>query len=142
MPVSPFVFFACLVAAFVGAMAMAWSQAKDDSGLSLRAADPDIHGFERLPHGEVVLESERVRRDRREHSCRLHCPHTRDCDSPDRAGEPIFANLKVTLLMVAGIILADAIGRVFYQKALNLTDDDNGFVTMFQNLEPAIAALI
>jgi hypothetical protein len=57
-------------------------------------------------------------------------------------GEPIFANLKLTLLMIAGIILADAIGRVFYQKALNATDDDNGFVTMFQNLEPAIAALI
>jgi hypothetical protein len=44
--------------------------------------------------------------------------------------------------MVAGIILADTIGRVFYQKALNITGNDNGFVTMFQNLEPAIAALI
>ena len=45
--------------------------------------------------------------------------------------------------MVAGIILADTIGRVFYQKALNTTRKQlNGFVTMFQNLEPGIAALI
>jgi hypothetical protein len=57
-------------------------------------------------------------------------------------GEPIFANLELTLLMIVGIILADSIGRVFYQKALTATDNDNGFVTMFQNLEPAIAALI
>ena len=44
--------------------------------------------------------------------------------------------------MIVGIILADAIGRVFYQRALTLTDNDNGFAGMFQNLEPAIAALI
>ena len=57
-------------------------------------------------------------------------------------GEPLFSHLEFTLLMVAGIILADTIGRVFYQKALNTTGNDNGFVTMFQNLEPGIAALI
>ena len=57
-------------------------------------------------------------------------------------GEPLFSHLELTLLMVAGIILADTIGRVFYQKALNTTGNDNGFVTMFQNLEPGIAALI
>jgi len=57
-------------------------------------------------------------------------------------GEPIFSNLKLTLPMIVGIILADAIGRVFYQRALTLTDNDNGFAGMFQNLEPAIAALI
>jgi hypothetical protein len=44
--------------------------------------------------------------------------------------------------MIVGIILADVVGRVFTRKALNATDNDNGFVTMFQNLEPAIAALI
>ena len=57
-------------------------------------------------------------------------------------GEPLFSHLELSLLMVAGIILADTIGRVFYQKALNTTGNDNGFVTMFQNLEPGIAALI
>ena len=57
-------------------------------------------------------------------------------------GEPLFSHLELSLLMVAGIILADTIGRVFYQKALNTTRNDNGFVTMFQNLEPGIAALI
>ena len=57
-------------------------------------------------------------------------------------GEPIFAHLEPALLMMVGIILADSIGRVFYQKALNVTGNDNGFVTMFQNLEPGIAALI
>ena len=44
--------------------------------------------------------------------------------------------------MMVGIILADAVGQVFTQKGLRATDNDNGFVTMFQNLEPAIAALI
>jgi hypothetical protein len=57
-------------------------------------------------------------------------------------GEPLFSHLELALLMVSGIILADTIGRVFYQKALNITGNDNGFVTMFQNLEPGIAALI
>jgi hypothetical protein len=57
-------------------------------------------------------------------------------------GEPLFAHLELTLLMVAGIILADTIGRVFYQKALNVTGQRQWLVTMFQNLEPGIAALI
>jgi hypothetical protein len=33
IPVSPFVFFGCLVLAFAGATAVAWSQAKDGAGL-------------------------------------------------------------------------------------------------------------
>ena len=44
--------------------------------------------------------------------------------------------------MIAGTIIASSVGRVFYQIALTATGDDNGFVTMFLNLVPALTALI
>ena len=46
------------------------------------------------------------------------------------------------LLMLAGTIIAGSIGRVFYQVALTTTGGDNGFVSMFFNLVPALTALI
>jgi hypothetical protein len=151
IPVSPFVFFACLVAAFVGAMAVAWSQAQDDSGLvaqllrgtwlfalpipifTVLSASLMAKWFSNLNVSGAVAANILV-------GCIVLIPAT--VILLIARNEAIFANLEVMLLMIAGIILADAIGRVFYQKALNVTDDDNGFVTMFQNLEPAIAALI
>jgi len=45
------------------------------------------------------------------------------------------------LLMLAGTIIAGSIGRVFYQVALTTTGADNGFVSMFFNLIPALTAL-
>jgi len=151
IPVSPFVFFACLVAAFVGAMAVAWSQAQDDSGLvaqllkgtwlfalpipifTVLSASLMVKWFSNLNVSGAVAANILV-------GCIVLIPST--VILLIARNEAIFANLEVMLLMIAGIILADAIGRVFYQKALNVTDDDDGFVTMFQNLEPAIAALI
>ncbi len=44
--------------------------------------------------------------------------------------------------MIAGTIIAASVGRVFYQIALTATGGDNGFVTMFLNLVPALTALI
>ena len=46
------------------------------------------------------------------------------------------------ILMVAGTIVAASVGRVFYQIALSVTGADNGFVTMFFLLIPALTALI
>ena len=46
------------------------------------------------------------------------------------------------VLMIVGTIIAASIGRVFYQVALTATGGDNGFVTMFFNLVPALTALI
>ena len=46
------------------------------------------------------------------------------------------------VLMIVGTIIAASVGRVFYQIALTATGGDNGFVTMFLNLVPALTALI
>lgn len=151
IPVSPAVFFACLAVAFLGAIAVAWSQAGDHAGLVAElvkgtwafaipiplftALSGSLTGkwFAELSAsgavaanilvGNIVLIP-----------ATLVLMHAR--------GEHVFSALLPTLLLIVGIILADAVGRVFYQKALNVTGGDNGFVTMFQNIEPAVAALI
>jgi hypothetical protein len=46
------------------------------------------------------------------------------------------------LLLMLGTLSAAAAGRVFYQLALSSTENDNGFVTMFFLLVPALSALI
>ncbi len=46
------------------------------------------------------------------------------------------------LLLLAGTLANAAAGRVLYQKALTATQNDNGYVTMFFLLMPAISALI
>ena len=46
------------------------------------------------------------------------------------------------LLLLAGTLAASAAGRVFYQSALTATRDDNGYVTMFFLLIPALSSLI
>ena len=151
IPVSPFVFSVCLAMAFLGATAVAWSQTKDGAGLvaelrkgtwlfalpipifTVLSASLIAKWFSHLNESGAVAANILV-------GCVVLIPAT--VALLIARGEPIFANLELTLLMIVGIILADSIGRVFYQKALGATDNDNGFVTMFQNLEPAIAALI
>jgi hypothetical protein len=46
------------------------------------------------------------------------------------------------LLLLVGTLASSAAGRVFYQMALTATKDDNGYVTMFFLLIPALSALI
>lgn len=53
-----------------------------------------------------------------------------------------FAQLPAMILMIVGTILASSLGRVFYQVSLTVTGGDNGFVTMFWNLVPALTALV
>ena len=151
IPVSPFVFFACAAVAFLGATAVAWSQAKNGSGLvaellkgtwlfalpipifTVLSASLTSKWFSDMNASGVIAANILV-------GCVVLIPVT--VMLLIARGEPLFANFELTLLMVVGIILADTIGRVFYQRALNITDNDNGFVTMFQNLPPGIAALI
>jgi hypothetical protein len=44
--------------------------------------------------------------------------------------------------MIVGTIIAASVGRVFYQIGLTVTGGDNGFVSMFLNLVPALTALV
>ena len=53
-----------------------------------------------------------------------------------------FDQLGPILLMIFGTIVAASLGRVMYQIALTVTGGDNGFVTMFLNLVPALTAFI
>jgi hypothetical protein len=46
------------------------------------------------------------------------------------------------LLLLVGTLANSAAGRVFYQKALTATQNDNGYVTMFFLLTPALTSLI
>ena len=55
------------------------------------------------------------------------------------SGEGFNIDWRLAAMMTIGAILASAIGRLFYQHALRATGDDNGFVTMFFLLAPALA---
>lgn len=44
--------------------------------------------------------------------------------------------------MIAGTIIASSVGRILFQISLTVTGGDNGFVTMFWNLVPALTALV
>ena len=46
------------------------------------------------------------------------------------------------VLMLVGTMIAASAGRVLYQISLTVTDNDNGFVTMFFLLVPALTGLI
>ena len=46
------------------------------------------------------------------------------------------------LLLLFGTLASSAAGRVFYQLALTATHNDNGYVSMFFLLTPALTALI
>lgn len=46
------------------------------------------------------------------------------------------------LLLLAGTLLSAALGRALYQVALEVTENDNGFVSLFFLLEPAVTCFI
>ena len=56
-------------------------------------------------------------------------------------GELHLTHWPAILLMMLGTIVAASIGRVFYQVALSVTGNDNGYVTMFFLLVPALTGL-
>ena len=53
-----------------------------------------------------------------------------------------FDQVLPVVLMITGTVVAASIGRVVYQIALSVTGNDNGFVTMFFLMIPALTALI
>lgn len=56
-------------------------------------------------------------------------------------GEGFGMDWRAVALLVVGAIVSSAIGRLLYQRALTTTGGDNGFVTMFFLLGPALAGL-
>jgi drug/metabolite transporter (DMT)-like permease len=156
IPVSPTIFFACLISAFLGAMAIAWSQvgAANRPEIS-QLVESAIHGtwlyaipvpicsalggtlvckwFAKYDESAAIAANFAV-------SALLLIPavgfllYWRS--------ELHFGEVVPILLMIAGTIVAASVGRVLYQIALSVTGADNGFVTMFFLLVPALTALI
>ncbi len=155
IPVSPLVFFGCFVGAFLGAMIVAWSQLDDR-----QSADALVSALLRgswiyaLPvpictalGGTLIAkwfgnydESAAIASNFLFANVLL-IPAT--LFLLYRRGELGFdGQLLAIALMIVGTVIAASIGRVFFQVALTVTAGDNGFVSMFLNLVPALTALI
>ncbi len=156
IPVSPAVFFGCFAGAFGGAMAVAWSQLSEASRPSTAQLLEDLlegSWVYAMPVpicsalGGTLVAKWFAKYDK----------------SAAIAANFLFANvilIPTTLvilhqrselnldhplaivLMILGTIIASAVGRVLWQIAITVTGGDNGFVTMFFNLVPALTALI
>jgi drug/metabolite transporter (DMT)-like permease len=156
IPVSPAIFFGCLLSAFLGAMAVAWSQVGEANRPDLsQLADSAMHGtwlyaipvpicsalggtlvckwFAKYDESAAIAANFLV-------SALVLIP---------AAGFILywrsdlhFGQIVAVILMIAGTIVAASVGRVLYQIALSVTSNDNGFVTMFFLLIPALTVLI
>jgi drug/metabolite transporter (DMT)-like permease len=158
IPVSPVVFFGCFGVAFIGAMIVAWSQIASPNGLVLKeflhalshskwayaipipiffALSGTLvgHWFRHFDEAATIAASFVV-------SAVILIPATLLIATvhPDNAVHD--ASLTSVLLLMIGTLAAASAGRVFYQVALSATHNDNGFVTMFFLLVPALSSLI
>jgi drug/metabolite transporter (DMT)-like permease len=156
IPISPATFFGCFAGAFIGAMAVAWSQLGDaDKPTFDQLADNFVHGswvyaipvplcsalggtlvgrwFGRFNESAAIAANFLFANVILIPSC-LVILYLRS--------ELNFDQLQAIILMIVGTILASSVGRVFYQVSLTVTGGDNGFVTMFWNLVPALTAVV
>jgi drug/metabolite transporter (DMT)-like permease len=158
IPVSPPAFFGCFTVAFLGAMMVAWSQIDKSDGRLVGdlvrsiltskwvyaipmpiffALSGTLVGrwFSRYDEAAAIAANFVV-------SAVILIPATLLVAS----GSPHVAvdeqTLSAILLLLLGTLAAAAAGRVFYQVALTATHNDNGFVTMFFLLIPALSCLI
>jgi len=156
IPVSPPVFFGCLIAGFLGAMAVAWSQVGEADRPDLRQlADSALHGawlyavpvpicsalggtlvgkwFARYDESAAIAANFLVSTLALVPAAGLILHLRSDLH---------FGQAVPIILMITGTVVAASFGRVLYQIALSVTGNDNGFVTMFFLLIPALTALI
>jgi hypothetical protein len=158
IPVSPAVFFGCFSFAFLGAMAIAWSQmpvgdhelVRDVLESMLRShwiyAIPmpvffALSGtllfkwFRGVDEAGAVAANFVV-------SAIVLIPATMALSRFDPGAIPREDAAIAILMLLVGTLASSAAGRVLYQVALSATDNDNGFVTMFFLLIPVISSLI
>jgi hypothetical protein len=157
IPVSPAIFFGCFAGAFIGAMAVAWSQLDEASRPTTGAL------VENLLHGSWVYAIP-IPLASALGGTLIGKWFARYEESAAVAVQFFVANVilipatviilylrselqfggefAAIILMILGTIIAASVGRVFYQIALTVTGNDNGFVTMFFNLVPALTALV
>ncbi len=154
IPVRPSVFFGCLAGAFLGAMAIAWSQiggagSNDQIAASLwrgswiyaipipalSALGGTLIGkwFSKYNESATIAANFLV-------PAVVLIPTTTFILA--QRSELNFGQAEAIGLMMFGTIVAASLGRVLYQVALTVTGNDNGFVTMFFLLVPALTGLI
>jgi len=158
MSVSPLAFIACFLVAFFGAMAIAWSQIDVDSKVLARdVIESFIHSkwiyalpmpaffalsgtlvyrwFSDFDEPAAVAVNFVV-------SSLVLIPLAALTSGFGQASHFSPPSTTAVLLLLLGTLAGSAAGRVFYQMALTATKDDNGYVTMFFLLIPALSSLI
>jgi drug/metabolite transporter (DMT)-like permease len=156
IPISRATFFGCFAGAFLGAMAVAWSQLGDAGASTIgELTNNFLHGswvyaipvplcsalggtlvgkwFSVYDESAAIAANFLTANVILIPGC-LALLYWR--------GELEFDQLSAIFLMIFGTIVAASLGRVMYQVSLTVTGGDNGFVTMFLNLVPALTALI
>jgi len=153
VPTSYATFFSCLALAFVGAMMIAFSQSKDLSFSSLGSLSPYWAFAIPVPIC-FALSGTLIGKwfvDFDEMACiavtfvtssAVLIPITA-LVSFYRSDLGVFrdAGLELTLLTI-GTVLGASVGLVVYQASLSVTDNDNGFVSMFFLLGPVLTSLL
>ena len=157
IPVSPAVFFGCFAGAFLGAMAVAWSQLSGGGQQSMLMLIESLAGggwAYALPvpictalGGTLVAKWFGSYDEAAAIAANFLFANVLLIPSTlvilYRRGEIAFdGQVPAIVLMIVGTIIAASVGRVVFQKALTVTGGDNGFVSMFLNLVPALTALI
>jgi drug/metabolite transporter (DMT)-like permease len=149
---------ACFVVAFFGAMAIAWSQIDVDSKILARdVLESFIHSkwIYALPmpaffalSGTLVYrwfsdfdETAAIAANFVVSSLVL-IPLAALTSNFGQALHSTQPPTVAVLLLLLGTLAGSAAGRVFYQMALTATKDDNGYVTMFFLLIPALSSLL
>jgi hypothetical protein len=158
VPVSVVAYVACFAAAFLGAMIVAFSQMKATTGEVWRDVISDFWGrrwmfalpvplffslsgaligrwFAGFDEAAAIAANFVV-------SALLLIPATAVMAFYHPISLTGQWTITAILLLMLGTLSAAAAGRVFYQLALSTTGNDNGFVTMFFLLVPALSALI
>jgi hypothetical protein len=158
IPASPLIFFGCFIVAFVGSMAIAWSQIKSSNSVVARGVLESImHShwiyaipmpvffalsgtlvfkwFSKFDEGAAIAANFVV-------SALILIPATVVMSDINPVSYMKEESTVAILLLLLGTLASSAAGRVFYQIALTATDNDNGFVTMFFLLIPVISSLI
>lgn len=157
LPGSAAVFLACFGFAFLGAMVIAWSQINVNSATLVSAVFKSAlhsHWIYALPmplmfalSGTLVYvwfgdydESASVGANFLVSAVVLIPAAALRAHASGHANITWDTAPAIVLLLV-GTLASSAAGRVFYQSALSATHNDNGFVTMFFLIIPALSAL-
>ena len=148
-------FFSCLAVAFIGAMLIAFSQMKDLSISADKLASLSPYWLFAVPVPILfALSGTLIGKwfaDFDEMACIAVTFVTASAVlipiaaavSYSRSDLGVFFDAKSALLLLAvGTVLGASVGLVVYQLALAVTDKDNGFVSMFFLLGPALTALL